>query len=145
MRILQPRSVTLTRLAFLTSFDKRLNNKQSVFDKRPIIVKRAYDRNFPRDQLFCVIGKLRCNESSFFGHIIVTCLLWLLRKLNQTESQTNSADLENLSKNSSMSKFYGTNERIHEIKRSWLGSSQDSKHKMFVLLQNRWSLGKFLS
>ena len=49
-------------------------------------LERAYDRNFPRDQLFCDIGKLRCNESSFFGHIIVISLLGFLRKLNQTES-----------------------------------------------------------
>ena len=31
------------------------------------------------------MGKLRCNESSFFRHIIVICLLVLLRKLHQTE------------------------------------------------------------
>ena len=49
-------------------------------------LKRAYDRNFPRDQLFFDVGKLRCKESSFFGHIIVICLLGLLRKLNLTES-----------------------------------------------------------
>ena len=48
-------------------------------------LKRAYDRNFPRDQLFCDVGKLRCNESYFFGHIIVICLLGLLAKLNKTE------------------------------------------------------------
>ena len=49
-------------------------------------LKRVYDRNIPRDQLFCDIGKLRCNESSFFGHIIVICLLGFLIKMNQTES-----------------------------------------------------------
>ena len=50
------------------------------------LLKLTYDRNFPRDQLFCNIGKLRFKETSFFGHIIVICLLGLRRKLNQTES-----------------------------------------------------------
>ena len=44
-----------------------------------MLLKRAYDRNFPRDQLFCDIGKLQCNEFSFFGHIIVIC--WIAEKI----------------------------------------------------------------
>ena len=32
---------------------------------------------FPRDQLFCDKGKLRCNESSFVGHILQTIPTYL--------------------------------------------------------------------
>ena len=37
-----------------------------------------------------------------------------------------------------MSKFYGTKERIREMKTSWLGSTQDLKHKIYVVLQDSY-------
>ena len=83
-----------------------------------LVLKLAYDRNFPRDQLFCDVGKLRCNKSSFCGHIIVICLLGLLRKLNQTKSPKT---FENLSKNLSMSNFYKKKQFVKSIQAGWDG------------------------
>ena len=78
------RDYTETLNVILSAFPKAA--KTCMFQRPLDLLKRAYDRNFPRDQLFCDFRKLRCNESSFFGHIIVICLLVLLRKFNQTES-----------------------------------------------------------
>ena len=37
---------------------------------------------FPRDQLLCDEGKIRCNESSFVGHIIV---IFVNKQINQNK------------------------------------------------------------
>ena len=40
-----------------------------------------------------------------------------------------------------MSKLFEQKKEFEEIKASWLGSSQDSKHDIFILLQNSWPPG----
>ena len=44
------------------------------------LLERAYDWNFSKRPIFHDIGELRCNELSFFRHIVNCCLLQLLRK-----------------------------------------------------------------
>ena len=77
------------------------------------LLKRAYDRNFPRDQLFCNIGKLRCNESSFIQAYHCYLFTWMAEKIESNWKPLNTAAFENLSKNSSMSKFYRKQDQIH--------------------------------
>ena len=55
--------------------------------------------NFPREQLFCDVGKLQCNESSFFGHVIdkvQKIILSVCRALEFSPAQANQALTERL-------------------------------------------------
>ena len=77
-------------------------------------LKRACDRNFPRDQLFCDLEKLRCNESYFSGMLLLFVYLYCWENLIKLKAQKQCRFWEAV-------KAFGTKERIREIKTSWLG------------------------